>query len=459
MNLAVVARYLGIVLFILGGAMLLSVPWAFPAAGEAQELEAAGLRGLGGAMLLAFLGGGLLFSLGARTQASMLRKEALAVVGLSWIGATLLGAVPYILSGSRGTDTEVREWHQIAVDAIFESASGFTGTGSTIFPNLENASVLPRCILFWRQETHFLGSLGIMVLFVAILGHGAPGRRLMRTEMTGPIKDVPHTRIQHTAWAFSGIYVGLNALLTSLFIVQGMSLYDALCHSFATVATGGFSTYNASLAHFNHIGIEITATVFMVLACTNFMLLFWLLRGYFRPLLTDVEWLTYLGILAASTGLIMTYGLDLEFFDSFGSALRYASFQVVSIQTNTGLATADFDRWDAFSKALLLVLMFIGGCSGSTSCAIKVIRYCLMVKLLRHDLQRRIQSNVVRKVRLGGAPLDVDALERTVPLYFAAIGFIAVVGWLGLMATEPDINWIEAGRPVSEKPIDCVSAV
>ena len=162
-------------------------------------------------------------------------------------------------------------------DAIFESASGFTGTGATVITNLEDPALVPRAILFWRSETHFLGGLGIMVLFVAILGHGSAGKALMLAEMPGPSKETGRSRVQHAAWTFTFIYVGLNAILTGLLVLQKMTVFDALCHSFGTIATGGFSTYNDSVAHFQSLGIEMTIAMFMVLACTNFALLYLLI--------------------------------------------------------------------------------------------------------------------------------------------------------------------------------------
>lgn len=455
MELRIISRYLGIIVLLLGLSMLLSVPWAFPALGEASHIEETGLIALLGSMLISVVFGGTMLFFGWTGTEELLRKETMAIVGLSWIAATILGALPLLLSGSCGNPWEFAT----VVDAVFESASGFTGTGSTIYQDLENASVLPRCILFWRQETHFLGGLGIMVLFVALLGHGAPGKMLMRAEAGGPLQQSAYSKMRHAAWAFAFIYLAMNAVLTVLYLIQGMSPYDALSHSFATVATGGFSTYNSSLAHFDHVGIETTTTFFMVLACTNFLLLFALIQGRPLELLTDPEFRTYLTILALSTLIVMLFGLEHKDFDGVGEAVRYASFQVVSIQTNTGLATADFDRWDETARCLLFGLMFVGGCAGSTSCSIKVIRYVLLAGIFRFEIERSFRPNLVRPLRYAGKPVDSEAVERGVPFYFALFAVICVLGWLTLLLTEPDELWRSSEHFEGQKAIDCASAV
>src|SRR5690606_13383740 len=184
--------------------------------------------------------------LGHRSRSEQLfRREAMAVVGLSWVMATLLGALPYAISQTaRGVDDQGRPVPMNVSDWLFESQSGFSTTGATVLKDVENPQLVPRCILFWRSSSQFMGGLGIIVLFVAVLGQGSSGKTLMRAEMPGPSKEGSQVRMQHTAWAFVGIYVTLIGMLALLLLAGGMSLFDALCHSFATLATGGFSTYN-----------------------------------------------------------------------------------------------------------------------------------------------------------------------------------------------------------------------
>ena len=231
MNYRLLAKYLGTVALLLGGAMGLSLPWALPARGGSGHFETAAFLALAATICLAIGLGFVLTRLGGRAAGQLYRKEAMATVGLSWIMATVLGALPFLLSQTeRGRDQRMS-----VADAVFESASGFTGTGATVITDLEDPALVPRAILFWRSETHFLGGLGIMVLFVAILGQGSAGKALMLAEMPGPSHVTAGTRIQHAAWIFTFIYLSLNAVLTLLLRFQGMDWFDALCHSFDAV--------------------------------------------------------------------------------------------------------------------------------------------------------------------------------------------------------------------------------
>ena len=441
--------------------MAFSLPWATSVLGPAKSFEARGFFGLLGAMAVCGLLGGVLTYAGrAGKGARLYRREAIAVVGLSWLLATVLGALPYWFSQTgRGRDASGRPVAMDGFDGLFESASGFSGTGATVLADLEDPELVPRAILFWRSETHFLGGLGIMVLFVAILGLGSAGKALMVAEMPGPAAETTHERSQRAAWVFAAIFVGLTTLLTVLLLVQGVSLFDALCHAFGTIATGGFSTYNDSVAHFRSVGVEMTIAAFMVTACVNFTLLYYLVLWRPGKLLADVEFRTYLAILAAVTVLVIVFGLGYGDFPALGSAVRYGLFQVASIMTNTGFGTQDFDQWNSFSRGLLFLLMFVGGCAGSTSCSIKVIRHILLAKVLRLEVERVFHPSVVRHVRLGGKPLPDPDVRKDVAVYFALIVIIFVIGWMALVAIEPDRTWVDAHRPTRDKLIDCASAV
>ncbi|HID76510.1 MAG TPA: TrkH family potassium uptake protein [Planctomycetaceae bacterium] len=449
------ARYLGIVCLIIGASMLLSIPWAHPALGAAVHFEWAAVVALASSAAVAAAVGAGLCHAGRRASGRLLRKETMAVVGLSWILATLFGALPYLFSGTRRSAAEPMS----LADAIFESASGFTGTGATVLTDVEDPKLVPRAILFWRSETHFLGGLGIMVLFVAILGLGSAGKALMRTEMPGPSKETGVTRTQHAAWTFSAIYLGLNALLASLLMAQGMNAFDALCHAFGTVATGGFSTCNDSVGHFHDLGIEMTIAVFMVVACTNFALLYMLLRWKPLAMLADVEFRTYLGVLAAATGLVVVFGMRHADFSSWAEAFRYGFFQVASILTNTGFTTHDFDNWNEIGRGTLFLLMFVGGCAGSTSCSLKVIRHILFVKILWRELERVYRPSVVRPLRVGGKPVEERDIVHSVLVYFGLILMIAVLAWFALNVLEPDSAWSDLGSSRHEKLVDIASGV
>ena len=467
-----ICRLLGMISLLIGGSMALSLPWALPIFGQTNQFETRGFFSLLGAMAVCGTVGGLLIYLGRKTEGHRLfRREAIAVVGLSWLMATLLGAIPFWLSGTKyeliSAGKPSRTCHMGFFDGIFESASGFSGTGATVLTDLEDPELVPRSILFWRSETHFLGGLGIMVLFVAILGMGSAGKALMLTEMPGPSQESAHARTQRAAWNFALIFVGLTAALTLALRVQGVSAFDSLCHAFGAVATGGFSTYNDSIAHFRSVSVEMTVTLFMILACTNFTLLYYLVLLKPGKLLGDLEFRVYLIVMFSVAALVIVVlwvkgGLGAQgepISYGLGDSVRYGLFQVVSIMTNTGFGTHDSDQWNSFSRGVLLALMFVGGCAGSTSCSVKVIRYILLFKILWLELEQVFHPTVVRPVRLGGKPLQDPGTRNDVVLYFAVFAVIFVIGWLSLVALEPESTWTEADRPAREKLIDCASAV
>ncbi len=463
MNYRLVLRLLGIIAILIGGAMIFSLPWAHPALGHRPDLKLTAEFEMQGFIALILstaislgVGGGLIW-VGGKAQGTLYRKEAMAAVGFSWIMATVLGSLPFLLSGCErapGVPMSV-------VDALFESQSGFSTTGATVISDLETMGV-PHCILFWRSSTHFLGGLGIVVLFVAILGMGSSGKALMRAEITGPTKDGAHTRMQQSAWLFAGIYVALNIVMALILMFAGLTLFDALCHSFGTMATGGFSTYNASVKHFDSATIDYVIIVFMVLAGANFTLLaFSLLRGP-AILTSDTEFRVYVGIILVATLAIIAFGIPHGDFsgdstvETAANAMRYSLFQVVSILTTTGFGTSDFDQWTESSRILLLVLMFIGGCAGSTGGGMKVIRHILMFKILRVEIEQAYRPTLVRTLRLAGTTLDDPKLRQKILVYFAIILTLFIGGWLFVATFERDAVW---GADQSNKLIDSASAV
>lgn len=506
MNAALVSRMLSLVAMLFGGAMLFSLPWALPALGGHWEQEQEGFLGLVGSVAICFAVAGGLRYLGRQGRGPLFRREAMAVVGLSWVLATVLGALPYELSGTQRAPGIRMHF----ADAMFESQSGFSTTGATVLTDLEDPELVPRCILFWRSSTHFLGGLGIIVLFVAILGQGSAGKAMMRAEMPGPSYSSPQARMQHTAWVLFLLYAGLNALLSIILVLEGLTWFDALCHAFGTMATGGFSTYNASTAHFDTVPglngplIEMTITVFMFLAGSNFMLMYALLLGQPRHLLGDVEWRTYVGIIVVVTAAVVAVGLwhgdfqpattgeeSIESAEEqiervgaeakpsqkaqpeaqpdvrpsttdglpVGRAVRYGLFQVVSILTTTGFVTADFDQWSSFARAVLLILMFIGGCAGSTGGGMKVVRHILLLKILRLEIEKAYHPSVIRPLRLRGEPVENQQLRTQVPVYFGLIAVIFTLSWLFIVTVEPETTWTDYGHEAEHKLIDAASAV
>jgi len=394
-------------------------------------------------------------------------QEAMAVVGLSWVLATVLGALPFIFSGTKLGTTDEKTGQPVPmtiVDALFESQSGFSTTGATVISDLENFDGIDHCILFWRSTTHFLGGLGILVLFVAILGQGSAGKALMRAEMPGPTKEGSEARMQHTAWVFAGMYLALNAILAVILMIEGMSAFDAICHAFATMATGGFSNYNGSIGHFssvprfgtNAVIIEYTIIIFMVLAGTNFTLLYlFFIRRQAGKLFADIEWRVYVALIIGITFLIVLIGYvytDFCVLDERGEkvldengnpichlsdAIRYSLFQVVAIITTTGFSTDDFDAWNNFGRGTMLLLMFVGGCAGSTGGGMKVIRHIMFLKILNLEIEQAYHPTVVRPVRIGGQVVETEDLRKNILVYFALVLAIFMFSWVAVIVIDP----------------------
>lgn len=460
MNLRLVSRLLGVVSWLLGLMMAFSLPAAWPEFGGQRDFEAAGFWALIFSIAACAATGLWLRWLGRRAPEALYRKEAMAIVGLSWILATILGALPFYFADVIFCREAGQDVRMGIVECLFESQSGFSTTGATVLTDIENTRWVPRCILFWRSSTHFLGGLGIIVLFVAVLGQGSAGKALMRAEMPGPQKEGSQERMQHTAWTFAAIYCFLTLLLTILLKFENMTWFEALCHSFGTMATGGFSTRNASVGGFNSSAIEYTVIVFMILAGTNFSLLCFALIGKPNRLLKDPEWRTYAGIIVGATLLVVLMGLRATGHPApYESAFRNGLFQVVSLLTTTGFGTEDFNGWNNFSRLLLILLMFIGGCAGSTGGGMKVIRHILFVKILRREIEHSFHPSVVRHIRLGEDSITDPDLPQNILVYFGLIGLIFAVSWLALVAVEPESTWTGAGFSSENKLLDSASAV
>ena len=466
MNYQLLSRMLGIICVLIGCTMVFSLPWAHPSLGwrgmldvRPDQFEWVGFRALIVSSLISMaFGAGLMF-FGRKSRGQPLfRKEAMATVGLAWILATILGALPYLLSNTRFASGE-----RIGIaDALFESQSGFSTTGATILNELENPDLVPHCILFWRSSTHFLGGLGIVVLLVAILGQGASGKAMMRAEITGPNKDSDFSRMQKLATVFASVYIFLNLVLAILYYLAGMSVFDALCHAFGTLATGGFSTYNLSLGAFQSEGIEYLTIVFMGLAGTNFILLLLVATGKIDRLLKDIEWRVYVGLIICVTAAILAFGLYSQNFTDLRTGLRYSLFQVVSIITTTGYGTHDYDQWNNFGRGILILLMFVGGCAGSTGGGMKVIRHVLFAKVLRLELELAYRPRVVRPLRLGEQTFDNQETRNHILVYFGLIGAVCACSWLLLISIEPDHQWTQVASGADQldhKLLDCASAI
>ncbi len=347
----------------------------------------------------------------------MSTRDGFLFVTMSWIFASLIGSLPYYFSGQI----------PLFADAYFESISGFTTTGASILTGIES---LPSSILFWRSLTHWFGGMGIVVLTVAVLPIlGIGGLQLLRAEAPGPTVDKLTPRITETAKLLWFVYLGFTVLETVLLMLGGMSLFDSLTHTFGTLATGGFSTKNASVGHYNSAYIDGIITLFMVLAGINFSLHFRLLTGKSKYLFRDTELKAYLFIFAVST-LFMTYNLYGNFYSSVGEALRYASFQSASILTTTGYATTDYEKWPFFSQVILFMLMFVGGSSGSTGGGIKVIRIVTLLKQGLNEMKYLIHPRGIFTLKISGNSVRkniVYAISGFFFLYMFMLLFITAI--------------------------------
>jgi len=340
-------------------------------------------------------------------------KEGFAIACLGWIVAAAFGALPFMFAG---TFTNF-------IDAYFESMSGFTTTGATVIAAIEGN---PYSILFWRDFIQWLGGMGIIVLVVAILPPlGVGGMQLFKSEVPGPEPDRLKPKIKDTAKLLWRVYIVISALEVGCLYLSGMSLFDALTNMFGTMATGGFNPRNLSIAAYGNPFIEIIITFFMLIAGANFSLHYKVLHGDIKSLFKDKEFIFYCGIILFSIFAISTE-LRLYVYKSVFTALRYATFQVVSIITTTGFVTADFDTWPAFSKTILLVLMFIGGCAGSTGGAIKNIRIMLLLKQAAREFKKLIHPQAITPIRLGNKTISEEVMRNITSFFFLYI-FIFVI--------------------------------
>ncbi len=370
------------------------------------------------------------------------RREAFLLVALSWIVGAGLSAIPFFVWSFL---TDVQTPAQIAfsnyINCYFEAMSGLTTTGATILPHVDD---MPHCLLLWRATTHWLGGLGIIVLFVAVLPTlGAGGKKLFQVESPGPQPSGVRPQIASTARILWIIYLGMTVAETVALRIAGMSWFDAICHTFATLATGGFSTRDASISAFHSVSIETIIIIFMILAGMNFGLYYQLIRGRIKSFFADPEMRLYLAIIFTACVVVILFLLEERIVDttgthtepSVGAAIRHGVFQVVSIITTTGFCTADFDQWGFFPKAILLGIMFIGASAGSTGGGIKVIRILIMFKILKLEVERVFRPNVIRPLKVGDSPVSPEMRLSTLA-YVIGILLFFLVGALLIMGFE-----------------------
>ena len=440
MNLRAVGWLLGCVLLLLAAFLLV------PAAVGAYYAEWKAVRGCLWSTLIAGVvgGGAVLVFRGSRIRdgrPDFFRREGLAVVGLSWLFAGLFGALPFLLSGVISSP----------IDAFFESTSGITTTGATILSG-EAIDRMPRAISFWRSFTHWMGGVGIVLVFVVLLPTG--GRNLFRSEVPGISREATQQRVRDSALALVRVYVLLTVIQTICLVLSGLGFFEAVVHAFGTLATAGFSTHSTSIGYYDSWLVEFVIIVFMFVAGINFGIYDIALRSgprrAWRVIVGSAEIRIYCAMIAIVT-LVITVALwlfwggsngaqgsTLPDYRSFGLALRDALFTVVSIQTTTGYTTADFDQWPQFCRVLLMSVAFVGACAGSTGGGLKVVRLLIVAKAAMRGIARFARPRAIHPLRLEGEQLD-EGVVASVTGYFGLWVLVAIGGTLFVSAFGIDL--------------------
>ena len=433
MNFRIVSKTLGVLALLVG--VTLSFCWAYAYYASTREgASQTDQDAVQAFMISTGVAGGtglLLILVGFGTLNQVLRREAMVIVGLAWIEVSLLGAVPYILC-SPGLPP---------IGAFFESVSGFTTTGSTVMTDIE---AFPDAILLWRSISQWMGGIGILVVFVAVLSFlGVGSRSLIQQESSLNISDAGLARIQDVAFTLLKVYLALTAICFLGLLALGMDYFDSICHAMTTIATGGFSPKNASIGHYNDLWIEGWIAIFMFLSSISFMLYVFVISGRWSRLKAEEEGKYYLGLALIS---VLAISADLYLATdkySFTESFHEAFFNVISISTTTGYAVSDYDQWPLFSRMLLIILMLVGGCAGSTAGGIKMNRMILFAKISFRELVRSFRPNQVFRIKLNGGAPDEKFIVTT--SFFIAIGFvIAGVSTLVVTLLEPELDLLSS---------------
>lgn len=354
----------------------------------------------------------------------LMYREAFMTVTLTWLAISFFGSLPYIFSASVNSLT----------DAFFESMSGFTTTGASIFADVER---LPAGVLFWRSMTQWIGGMGIIVFALAVLPIiGTGGMQLFKAEVPEISVDKLRPRIIDTAKALWLIYIGITGIIIILYFIAGMNIYDAICHAFTTISTGGFSTKNTSIAYFNSPLLEYISSFGMFLGGINFALYFYLLKGNLGVFFKNAEFRFYFFIII---GIIFLLTIDLCcYYSSYSESIRYAVFQVVSIMTTTGYTTADYLKWNSFSQLILLIIMFFGGMIGSTGGGIKQVRVYLMIKQIYREFYQLVHPRAVLALKLDDKFLTKETLGSIWGFVFLAL-FVCAIASVAMTGTGLDL--------------------
>jgi len=452
MNWRFVINQLGLLSLLLSGAMILVgvAGWLFEWRSP-DPIDNDALLALAATICGTVLVGGLLWLRTRGSAKHIGRREALLLVGVSWLFGAAVAGTPYLLWAYWHTGPGEHHPFLSPVNCYFEAMSGLTTTGATILGDDYSIEALPQSLLLWRAFTQWLGGLGIVVLFVAVLPTlGVGGKRLFRVESPGPAPEGLRPHIRETATTLWLIYLILTGVEVIALKIAGMSWFDSFCHTFTTLSTAGFSPKDASLGHYASPAIHTIVIIFMVLAGVNFGLYYQLSRKRFRKVLQDTELRVYLGLLLVGTAIVtlslinspITLTKDLTVVEpSVASAIHHGVFTTVSIQTTTGYSTADFNLWPFAAQAVLVMAMLVGGSAGSTAGGIKIIRVWIALKVILAEIEHVFRPHVVRPLRLGNSVID-DEMKLGTIAYILGILILAVVGGWSVMMLE---QWYGSG--------------
>jgi trk system potassium uptake protein TrkH len=416
LNERAIVRILGFVLVLLAAAMLPSL-FVSLLYGEYK------VAGVFLSIILPTAAIGLMISHFAKAVSTRLKiREGFLVVSFTWFIASILGSLPFLLTGSI---TNV-------IDALFESTSAFTTTGASI---IENVEALPKGIVFWRSFSQWLGGMGILIFAVSLLpALGISGQHMARAETSGPSLSKMAPRMSDSAKILYLIYFGFTIAATVLLLFGGLNLYDALIAAFGSVAVGGLSNYNVGIAHFDSIYIESIVSFFTILVCLNFGLYYMGLRGKWRDFFADREFRLYFLILGMAVVLITANLWLTKSYDTFAESLRYGVFEVTAFLTTTGHYSTDFNLWPSFSKMILFLLMLIGACSSSVGGGIKVIRVLVLFKLIQRGAFRRLHPRAVVPIKINNKVLPSESMAGI--MSFLHLYIIIFVGSVLVLSLE-----------------------
>jgi trk system potassium uptake protein TrkH len=417
-NLQPISNVIGVLLFILGCFMFSCIPVSlYHESGDGGSLFTSGT--------ITLLFGILFWKYKFRSSARVNKREGYLIVAFGWLAMIFFGAIPYYFSGV------VDGW----TDAIFESVSGLTTTGATIFTDIE---YLPQGILLWRSLSQWIGGMGIIVLTVALLPLlGIGGIELFIAEAPGPTSDKLHPRIKETAKRLWFIYVGLTILLWIILIVEGMPFFDSLNHAMTTMATGGFSIKNSSIAHYSSPLIHYTLIVFMFLAGTNYSVIYFAFKGKWQKVVSSEEFKFYV-TLTLGLAVLITTSIYINTDYSLEESFRNGTFQLVSVMTTTGFVTDDYTAWSEGLMVLFFILLFVGGCAGSTAGGIKLIRHLVFLKNTVLEFKRILHPRAMIRVKINGEVVAPRILTHIL-VFLLVYLFMFVVGSIIVTASGMDM--------------------